>query len=108
MSETRNLVVIPVEVNLMTSADGGRATSVKSGFRPLCYFDELTSQPVGLCELELLGVERLEPGGSSHALLKFDAVHRGLLRNLAKPGASIALGEGPRIVGRAVVREGPA
>jgi hypothetical protein len=32
-------------------------------------------------------------------------VHRDLLRELVKPGVSIRLGDGPRIVGHAVVRE---
>jgi len=105
MTDPRRLIRVPVRVSMLPTSEGGRRSPVRSGFRPLCHFGSASAQPVGLCELELTGREQLEPGGSAEGVLQFDVVHRDLLRELVKPGVSIMLGDGPRIVGRAVVRQ---
>lgn len=108
MTDQRDLVRIPVDVVMSATSEGGRMTPIRSGFRPLCYFGGAETQPIGLCELELVGVEQLEPGNSARAILKFDAMHRDLLKDLATPGVLIGLGDGPKIVGSGVVLEEPA
>jgi hypothetical protein len=62
-----------------------------------------TITTVGMCQVELIGVEELEPGGSSPVHLRFaDGVDH-IVRGLVEVGTEFAFAEGTHVVGGAKV-----
>lgn len=98
-------LALRVELHLISANDGGRATPVSSGYRPLCQFTrpDKTVETVGMCQLELVEVAQVNPGESARGLLKFAPGLEDMVRDLAEVSPDVALAEGGRVVGTAHV-----
>ena len=66
-------ITLTVDVKLLPADQGGVATPVSSGYRPICTFKRPDADPitVGVCQLELIGVDEVAPGGSARGMLRF-------------------------------------
>jgi hypothetical protein len=95
---------IQVHIDLLRPIDGGRSTSITSGYRPLCIFDKADGVRtiIGLCELDLDG--ELAPGESRQGRLSFDVAVSEEVRALVRVGSKFGLAEGPHRIGSAEVR----
>jgi len=63
---------LTVEITFLENT-GRRGAPVSSGYRPICKFRHRdgTEVLVGMCQLELIGIDQLERGRSAPALLRF-------------------------------------
>lgn len=96
---------LAIDLRLFDRTEGGRATPVTTGYRPLCRF---TSQAfgvriVGMCELELIGAAQVKPGESAGGVLRFSPDVEVLTRELAQETPDFELAEVDHIVGSAHV-----
>lgn len=98
-------LALRVELHLLSADEGGRATPVSSGYRPLCQFTrpDNTVETVGMCQLELIDVTQVKPGESARGLLKFAPGLEDMVRDLAEVSPDVALAEGTQVVGSAHV-----
>jgi hypothetical protein len=112
------------QVRLLTTAEGGRATPLKSGWRGLASFGEVWTKqdaalwpdtgaplPIGKdlvygCELRLVDPDRetLAPGEEANVYLTFWSIDE--TRPAMQPGANCWLREGDRDVGVGIVLGG--
>jgi len=104
MPEQRIDVVLEVRLQLLSAEAGGRPNPVHSGLRPLWRIEgDPPSALGGLCEVELLSVEEVIPGGAADVLLKFA---RGAIDpDCLTAGSQINLMDGPKLpLGTATVK----
>ena len=98
-------ITLVVDLHMLGRAEGGRATPVTSGYRPLCRFTspDREATVVGMCQLELVDVSEVEPGQSGRGLLRFAPAVSQTVRELAEGSSEILLEEGTHVVGSAHV-----
>jgi translation elongation factor EF-Tu-like GTPase len=97
-------VTLIIRIDLFTPDRGGRATPIRSGYRPLCVVNQPDGGEVviGLCELQLS--EQLRPGDSGEGRLSFSVEVSQEVRSLLGVGSRFTLAEGRRPIGSAEVR----
>jgi hypothetical protein len=98
-------ITLTVDLKLLPLDQGGVATPVSSGYRPICTFKPRDADPitVGMCQLELVDVGQLAPGGSARGMLRFAPGVAEIVRDVAEIGSDLDLGEGRAVVGSARV-----
>ena len=96
-------VSMEIEFRLTPTQDGGRKTSIVSGYRPNVIVKSATGDDVifGLAELDL--AQPVQPGASSRGVLRFDQSISPLVRTHLRVDSEFALSEGKWIVATARV-----
>ncbi len=98
-------LALRVDLRLVPPDRGGVKTPVSSGYRPLCRFtkDDGETVTIGMCQLELVDTDQLQPGGRATGLLKIAEGVAEIAEAIARVGSEIVLLEGNKAIGSARV-----
>lgn len=95
------LQMVLVQIKLLSAEDGGRPTSVASGYRPQIRIgDEQVSGAIGF-----VGRETVKPGETCDARMRF--ISHDLVRDALRLGQRYDLFEGARKIGQMTVLDIP-
>jgi hypothetical protein len=96
-------VTLDLQIDVRSTAAGGRSQAIVSGYRPLCAIGGPDGETtIGLCELQL--DHPIAPGTSGIGRLSFDVAVSDEVRALLQVGSTFALVEGRHAVADAEVR----
>jgi elongation factor Tu len=83
---------IKARITLLTSAEGGRTSPAKNGYRPQFYYDKEQWDAA----IELIGKEEISPGESQVVFFQFATPKNHV--NRLRSGKQFELKEGPKTV----------
>ena len=106
MASKNNLIIVKATIRLLTAAEGGRSTGIKTGYRPNHVFekpDDIKHLHAYIGDINFDDQEFIQPGETKTVTVRF--LRNDIVEKFIKVGQKWFIYEAPRLVAEGEIIE---